>query len=248
VCTLTWRPEPDGYQVFFNRDERRGRKPGLPPAARVEGGTRFVAPLDGDHGGTWIAASEHGVTLCVLNGPPALPGDPRLATTSRGTLPIALIGARDAARSAERLQGLDLRALPPFVLVALDPSGGGMQARWSGRSLAIELGPPSRQPLVSSSFGGDEVRLERLAVFREKLRDSDPSDATGFHLAYHASHEPAPGPASPCMHRPEAGTVSFSWVRVDRRAVRFWYVGHPPCEGPPLEPVCLARSGSTGAF
>lgn len=34
VCTLSWLPDPAGYWVFFNRDERRTRRPGRAPVRR----------------------------------------------------------------------------------------------------------------------------------------------------------------------------------------------------------------------
>ena len=54
-----------------------------------------------------------------------------------------------------------------------------------------------------------------------------------LHLEYHASHHPSSGPYSPCMHRPDAETVSFSQIEVTPRRVRFHYVPHSPCLGLP---------------
>jgi hypothetical protein len=66
-----------------------------------------------------------------------------------------------------------------------------------------------------------------------------------LHLAYHESHVPERGPSSPCMHRPDARTVSFTCVRVDSHDVRMSYAPHPPCQGRPRdEPVRLPRSPS----
>ena len=54
MCTITWLAEPDGYQVFFNRDEKRDRKPARPPAVYETQGLQSVYPVDGKAGGTWL--------------------------------------------------------------------------------------------------------------------------------------------------------------------------------------------------
>ena len=60
--------EPGTFRLFFNRDERRTRRPAIPPAVHRKGDTRFIAPRDGDFGGSWLGVNEHGVSLCLLNG------------------------------------------------------------------------------------------------------------------------------------------------------------------------------------
>ncbi len=67
MCTVSWRAARDGYDLFFNRDELHTRAPELPPALSERDGVRFLAPRDGDHGGTWLAVNEHGLTVCLLN-------------------------------------------------------------------------------------------------------------------------------------------------------------------------------------
>lgn len=62
-----------------------------------------------------------------------------------------------------------------------------------------------------------------------------------MHLAYHRRHEPEAGPHSPCMHRPDARTVSFSWIEVDENEVRFRYVPSSPCVGEPGPATKLPR-------
>src|SRR5258707_15575033 len=68
MCTATWIRTRDGYELFFNRDELATRKPALPPAAREREGVRFLAPEDGDAGGTWIGVNERAIAVGLANG------------------------------------------------------------------------------------------------------------------------------------------------------------------------------------
>jgi hypothetical protein len=229
---LTWHDEPGGYQMFFNRDERRERKPAIPPSVQRRGDTRFIAPLDGDFGGTWLAVNEFGLSVCLLNGFPA--ADLSALTnrhdyTSRGHLTLTIIENPSAHRAAATLRELDLERFRPFVLVALEPGDGGVLARWSGSSLELAGGRPPRQPIVSSSFFTEEVRRNRVAVFGQLQEQSGAPSSPALHLAYHRSHLPDRGPHSPCMHRPDASTVSFAHIHVTETAVCFDYVPGSPC-------------------
>lgn len=245
MCTVTWQDADDGYQIFFNRDERRERKSALPPEVRRCGDTRFIAPLDGDFGGTWIAVNEHGLSVCLVNGFAAggRPApDARRDYVTRGRLPMIAIAHAATSAVSSALHALDLACFRPFVLVVFAPGGAGLTARWTGISLDLDDGLPPEQPLVSSSFYTDEVRRNRTAVFRALAGSHTGADTTAMHLAFHRSHHPTAGPISPCMHRPEASTVSFSHVRVDSKRLRFRYVPDSPCKARGDEqPVVLER-------
>ena len=62
---------------------KSGRAVGACPAASERGGVRYIAPVDSDCGGTWIAANEFGVSVCLLN---RGNGHGPLAAESRGLL------------------------------------------------------------------------------------------------------------------------------------------------------------------
>jgi len=241
VCTLTWHDTLDGYEVFFNRDERRARKPAVPPAVRRRGDTRILSPLDGDCGGTWIAVNEHGLTVCLLNGFPAQSPDTAAGDgyTSRGSIPLTAIECASSAEVARTLRACSLDCFRPFVLVAFEPGGVGLTARWSGATLEIDHGRPPLRPLVSSSFFTEEVRSSRIAVFESLQRERAGDTPTELHLAFHRSHRPERGPHSPCMHRADASTVSFSHIEVGGAEVRFRYTASSPCRGLPEAPVVL---------
>src|SRR5947209_18986874 len=68
MCTVSWLRTPQGYQLLCNRDELFARQPAQAPRQSSVNGVRFIAPVDGDFGGTWIAVNEFGLSLCVLNG------------------------------------------------------------------------------------------------------------------------------------------------------------------------------------
>ncbi|HRC86033.1 MAG TPA: NRDE family protein, partial [Thermoanaerobaculia bacterium] len=67
MCTVSWFWTAEGYQLFGNRDESRSRRQALPPRRAEQDGVAYLAPVDADAGGTWIAANELGVTLTLLN-------------------------------------------------------------------------------------------------------------------------------------------------------------------------------------
>ena len=89
------------------------------------------------------------------------------------------------------------------------------------------------------------IRRECAASARVKCRvtrrPSAPVDPAALYR-FHCSHGPGPDAYSPCMHRDDAETVSFSWVIVTRQETRFLYSPAAPCQWSPSEQQILARA------
>ena len=242
MCSLTWLRRADGYELFFNRDESRRRLPAHPPQLRQRRGVPFLAPLDADAGGTWLAANAHGLSVALLNGP--APEREPCEPISRGELVIEMADASGTEVVAERLRLPDLARFRPFQLVALEPGRRLLQARWDGLRLALELLEDDARPLSSSSLdplGAGRSRRELLLRMEAEAGELDERLLLGFH----ASHEPTAGALSPCMHRDDAETVSFTRVRVSAALVELGYSPAAPCRG--LAPIWLGleRSGAS---
>lgn len=246
MCTLTWTPAVEGrYSVWFNRDELRSRLPALPPRVWTERAIPFVAPTDGDAGGTWIAVNAQGLTVCLLNhfaADAARPAedilDPR-AFVSRGRLVVDLMDSRSVDQVAEQLEPDALRGrYRPFDLVALDPGGAIARLTWDGERLACSEAEQVRPPIASSGFQPVEVAAVRALTYTQLV----PATATENQIeAFHRSHLPERGAYSVCMHRPEARTVSLSHIRVETDQVHFRYGDGPACRTFMGAPLSLAR-------
>lgn len=236
MCTVSWRPDPLGYTLCFNRDERFTRAPGLPPEVREAGGVEFIAPIDGNFGGTWLATNAFGLTLGITNrySVPGYvaPASPR----SRGLIPLELIGHPTAAEAVAALVVTDLRAVPPFTLVATEPVGSARLAAWDGRDLEVSFVSGAGLLLTSSSVTEPEVAASRKALFASLAEVS--AEAL---VALHRSHLPERGRLSVCMHRDDAETRSFSEVRVSADQVTFTHIPDAPCRGTALPVLTLAR-------
>lgn len=243
MCTATWIRTSDGYEVFFNRDELRTRKPASPPAAIVRAGVSILAPIDGDAGGTWLGANEHGVAIGLANGGPSdianggpSDGAAEVVYRSRGLLVLDLLESRDLAEVRRRLETASGTSYRPFSLFAIDAAGGMAifgEGAAAPRTDGALLFSSSRDPL-------------RARAEREKTLDRMRSEHGGLDAdllrAFHASHEPERGAFSPCMHREDAGTVSFSHVRVSPREILFDYRPGPLCEPSEVATARLGRS------
>src|SRR4051794_11876094 len=108
MCTVTWMRHDNGYVLLCNRDERNSRLPALGPQVNELHGVSYIAPLDGNHGGSWIGVNQYGLGLCLLN----RYGDARLDESkeyvSRGLLLVELLDSRDCKQVVARLREFDL--------------------------------------------------------------------------------------------------------------------------------------------
>ncbi len=233
MCTVSWTHQANGYHLLCNRDEQRSRGIAAAPVILEHGCTRFIAPTDTDHGGTWIAVNEHGIGLCLLNDP----REPARGSRSRGFVIPELIWLRSVDDCAFVIKELDLSSFAPFTLLLIEPDQPAAVAHWDAASLVIDREADRRAPLVSSSFDPEGVRLSRVREFA-RHGAGDPASLYRFH----SSHGGAAGPYSPCMHRPDAETVSFSWIAVTRDEVRFLYLPTAPCRCAPGEQSILPRA------
>lgn len=224
MCTMTWLAHDDGYEVLFSRDELRTRKPALPPAIGQQRGTAFVAPRDGDHGGTWLGVNEHGVAVALLNFYPPEPPDVP-SPVSRGHLVLGMLDCTRAPAVLTRLQNMMPDPYRPFYLAALDRGNPPAVRIWDGRELRRASG---EMPVSTSSFDTARVVRSRYDLFA-RLREAHGAPAAEWLVDYHRSHVPDRGACAVCMHRADAHTVSFSRIRVDTQGIEFRYWPTAPC-------------------
>jgi len=228
MCTVSWRHSNDGYELLCNRDERHTRNPAMSPFIQERCGVRFIAPLDGDHYGSWIAVNQFGLTFCLLNRYGWGPDIPVLQATSRGLLLMEMVDCSSVAEARHRITGLELERFRPFDLALLEPQRPCSLVHWTGRDCRVEQDGEYAKPLVSSSFDQTGVATHRRRLFSELLEQRNEINSALLH-EFHASHLPLPSAYSPCMHREEASTVSFSRVQVAGDRIEFSYLPHPPC-------------------
>jgi len=242
MCTVSWLHHDSGYRLFSNRDEKRARPRALPPEIQDRDGVLFVAPTDAESSGTWIATNEFGISFCLLNGVPERGEPGGKAFRSRGLIIPELLVASSQMEAAERAWSLDLTPFAPFTLVILEAGQHTTAFAWDGgEKLVITYAEPYT-PLSSSSYDPGGVQLRRQQEFRRLLTAAGELNA-GLLFDFHRSHGDGPDAYSPCMHRNDAETVSFSSVRVTDEEIEFSYLPGAPCGRGPQETLKLARTG-----
>ncbi len=232
MCTVSWLHESDGYQLQCNRDEKLSRAPALPPQIRERRGVRYVAPIDGGFGGAWIGTNEFGVSVCLLNGARRCVEVQTGGARSRGLLLVDLLTGSCLLDVNERILATDLTPYAPFTLAVLELGQYTSVMEWDGlEKVIVPYGEPY-MPLVSSSFDPEGVQGKRRDEFARRLDAAGRLTASVL-FAFHESHGHGKDAYSPCMHRPDARTVSFSWIRVKNDAVEFFYAPDAPCSWSP---------------
>jgi hypothetical protein len=239
MCTVSWVHQPDGYHLLCNRDERRTRGTALAPCVVERGGVRYIAPVDPHGCGTWLSANEFGISVCLLNGSAGV--EPSGIRRSRGLLLRELAWAPCADECVLWLRHLDLSPLAPFSIVIMEPGRSAILAQWNGLELTVDPAGDRHMPLTSSSYDAAGVRRARLNEFARLIDTTRPIDPALLYR-FHSSHGMARDAYSTCMHRPDAETVSFSWVIVSRNEVRFLYSPGAPCQTKPGNQQILARA------
>ncbi len=233
MCTMTWFVKEDGYELFFNRDERKSRSRAELPTSQVADGVQYLSPTDVDAGGTWIAVNHFGVTVCLLNHYQFEQIETYKNWISRGEMVRKFATVASIAQVDRLFESLELEDYRAFRMFVIDPEGSNRLCVWDGHSGRIERNVTS--PKSSSSVDARHVKSVRKSLFADlNLIDSKQADD---YINYHASHLPSRSKESVCMHRDDASTVSLSHVSVSSHGVSFRYADGAPCQaalGPAL--------------
>lgn len=238
MCTVTLVPLQAGREqalrLGFSRDESRLRLDGLAPRIVRVGDRRAVMPRDPASGGTWVAASDEGVILGIMNMHPGVQGALPAGKRSRGEIIptlLAFAGFNDTVAAAAALPA---DQFAPFRLLIASLGGAvAMEHRGDGRLITgrITLNTPAM--FTSSGLGDARVAGPRRELFEAML--SPPSARAQDR--FHRHRWPERPHLSVCMSRSDARTVSYTTIELTANRVRVSYLADAPDQ--PVMPEML---------
>ena len=166
MCTVTFLRAGETIYITSNRDEAPGRRATRLISAHQPDGTQYWYPVDEQSGGSWIALSNAGRAVCLLNGgyEPFIPAPPY--RMSRGLVVRDAILAPDADVF---LRDHPLTGIAPFTLLVYE--NDRLQSLvWTGTARDV-LEHAAWDPDIWSSVTlyPEPVRMRRRALFEHWL-------------------------------------------------------------------------------
>jgi hypothetical protein len=227
MCTVTLIARRHGYALGMNRDEKRVRVAGLPPARRTLEGRTVLYPSEPE-GGTWIGVNDAGIALALINWYSVNVRAPAPAVSRGEVVLSALLGTSAAAVDAA-VQARPLSRTNPFRLIGVFPKAKEVvEWRWDLQQFVRRPHPWRTNIWISSGYDEPGAQQARGKIFARASRQSS-AGTLDWLRRLHRSHAPERGPYSVCMHRDDAATVSYTEVVVNRIAGTIRYVGGPLC-------------------
>ena len=226
MCTsLVYRNlNEKSFGIGFNRDESIKRGPSNHPEIFQNGKIKFLCPIDGDYGGSWIGVNSNKTIYALLNYYEAQLKILR-NPVSRGLLIKELIG--------EQFHLIDLKKerlekFYPFriIKVTLDHTDIFV---WDGENIDFYTNNDDWKIYASSFLLGSEIEKMREEVFfNHFLKKAEPAEFINISKNFFSAHLPEKGPKSPCMHRREAHTVSNTIIYINNK-IEMYYKNQQPC-------------------
>ncbi len=239
MCTVTFIPRAHGFLLAMNRDEQIARGTAVPPTQVSLGAVRAIYPRDTE-GGTWIGVNSRGATFALLNWNDAA----ALAKKgqSRGRVIPGLLASADRREAQGELDRMELNGMLPFRLIGIFGAEERVwEWRWDQRSLAGRDLSWEARHWFSSGLSDEEAARARGAACALAWRQGD-AGSLAWLRNLHASHDPAPGPFSICVHREGVETLSYSEIECTPRQIYFRYSAGLPCRiSPPQHCLDLQR-------
>lgn len=226
MCTVSVIRLPGLLRLVSNRDERRTRPTALPPALTHAGDLRVLAPIDPSSQGTWIACSEIGLAIALLNvNPPD--ADTRVPPLSRGAIVPGLMRARSLDEVAAWAGAIDHQEYSPFRLVAIHVGEEDVL------EVAPAVGTVRRLPLAvpqmftSSGLGDHQVEGPRRQLFERTIVNGGKRDLRDRQDRYHAHRWRDRQAVSVHMSRTDAWTVSRTTIEIGDADIAMFYAAEP---------------------
>ena len=173
MCTVTFIPFRDSFFITSNRDESPGRTAKELTSLHLTGDTIIHFPLDEESGGSWIAMSDKGRAVCLLNGAfePFIPQSSY--RISRGKVVVHAALDQDITTF---INDYDLSGIAPFTLLIFEKENF-VQLIWDGDQRHIkELSSTKPEIWSSVTLYPIEVREKRRQLFNTWLQNNGTFD------------------------------------------------------------------------
>ncbi|MEM9918818.1 MAG: NRDE family protein [Bacteroidota bacterium] len=167
MCTVSYLPKSNGsFILTSNRDEAPSRATHKVVEQSLENGIRLLFPQDPQSGGTWIALSDTGRLICLLNGAFEQHRRQPPYRRSRGLLVLDVF---EYASLETFFQSYELDGIEPFTMVIVE-EGMLYEFRWDGEQSYLEQLEAQQAHIWSSATLYDATyRLKRKALFDQWL-------------------------------------------------------------------------------
>ena len=139
MCTVSFLPTGgNNFILTSNRDEKDSREIAHPPQKFVHHHIRVVYPQDPRARGTWIAASENGFTLCLLNGGFMYHKSKPPYRKSRG---VVLLDFYKFCNVNQFVVNYDFKGIEPFTLIIIEYKSALKlyELRWDGKQIHLSF-------------------------------------------------------------------------------------------------------------
>ncbi len=193
MCVLTILPHNNGFILTSNRDESAKRAQATLPQFKDIGGQRMLMPIDPHAGGTWLAASETGRTIVLLNGAFQRHKHEPPYQKSRGLVVLDTFGY---TYLDEFIEGYELEGIEPFTMVISEvrPERKITEIRWDEKQKYIkEVDAENPNLWQSATLYLPEIikaREERFELWLAANADGISNESIhDFHFSERYDHE-----------------------------------------------------------
>ena len=182
MCTVTYIPLQNKVLLTSNRDEKGTREKALQPGITSYGNKKLLFPKDAQAGGTWIAASDAGSIMVLLNGGFIKHEPAAQYRKSRGLIFLDILTEEKAIPAFKKIH---LLGIEPFTLVIWEDDKL-FECRWSGEEKYIREMDATKPHIWSSvTLYTSDIIHKREQWFNEwltKYPQPTVSDILSFHL------------------------------------------------------------------
>ena len=172
MCTVSFVPlNSQEFILTSNRDETVARGLASAPTIIEKKNYKIGCPVDPLASGTWIAASDYGDVLCLLNG---AFGRHRRKLPYRMSRGLVVLDYFEMGNPEEFNRSYDLTNIEPFTLVMVH-RGSSLQLfelKWDGnQKFFTPLNENEFHLWSSPTLYHDEIAEEKKAAFKAKLNN-----------------------------------------------------------------------------
>jgi len=224
MCTVTYLPfGPKHFILTSNRDETINRKTAEFPFSKSFLDKNIIYPRDGAAGGSWIAAADNHVVMCLLNGAFEKHKHQPPYKMSRG---LMLMEAMECIRPEEFIKNFDFEGIEPFTLIMIyhESEIKLIEFRWDGKSKYITV-KDAKTPAIwsSSTLYPKEVVAKREEKFNAWLKQNPEYELWGIR-SFHQQTDPSDPENAFQMKRANGlQTVSTTSIEMKPDSVSMYY-------------------------